>query len=182
MKSNEKFRANDNIRISPVVVIDQDGKNLGSMPLKVAQGLAFQASLDLVEIAPSARPPVCRIMDYGKFKFDQNLKEKKIKKNQAKTSKIKEIRLSPAIHDHDMETKLKAAIKNLQSGHKVNVKLEFKRRQMAHQDIGIKIINSFLGGLSEFGTPLAKPKSEGRYVSCLVEPISSENKNVGGVD
>jgi translation initiation factor IF-3 len=177
VKSNEKFRVNDQIKISPVVVIDQFGKNLGPVPLKAALGLATQHSLDLVEIAPSNRPPVCRIMDYGKFRFEQNVKEKKIKKNQAKSSKIKEIRLSPSIQEYDMETKIKSAIKMLQSGHKINVRLEFKRRQIVHQELGIKIMHSFLERISDFGKMMAKPKSEGRIVFCVVEPPSTENGN-----
>jgi len=168
--SDKFYRANGQIRFSPIVVIDQDGKNLGSLPINTARGLAEEAGLDLVEIAPNSRPPVCRIMDFGKFKFDQALKEKKQKKKQLKQSQIKEIRLSPSIQQHDMETKLKAAIKFLSSNQKVNIKLEFKRRELAHQGIGFKVLNSFLDELKEFGNPIGKPKSEGKSLFCAVEP------------
>lgn len=180
MKSNDRLRINDQIRISPVVVIDRDGKNLGALPLRMALDVASECGMDLVEISPASRPPVCRVMDYGKFRFDQNLKEKRNRKAQSKFSKIKEIRLSPAIQEHDIDTKLKSAIKFLQAGHKINVRLEFKRRQMAHQDIGVKIMNSFLDRLSQYGKPLSKPKIDGRIVFCAVESLVSELKDASG--
>lgn len=180
MKSNDRLRINDQIRISPVVVIDRDGKNLGSLPVRTAIDIALECGMDLVEISPASRPPVCRVMDYGKFRFDQNLKEKKNRKSQSKSSKVKEIRLSPAIQEHDVETKVKSAIKFLQAGHKINVRLEFKRRQMAHQDIGVKMMNSFIDRLSQYGKPLFKPKMDGRIVFCLVESLSSESSDASG--
>jgi translation initiation factor IF-3 len=180
VKNNDRLRINEQIRISPVVVIDHDGKNLGSLPLRAALDVAAGSNLDLVEISPASRPPVCRVMDYGKFRFDQNLKEKKNKKVQSKSCKIKEIRLSPAIQEHDVETKVKSAIKFLQSGYKINVRLEFRRRQIAHQDIGIKIMDSFLDRISDFGKPAAKPKSEGKIVFCMVDPCSPESKDASG--
>ena len=115
-------------------------------------------------------------MDFGKFKFDQALKEKKQKKKQLKQSQIKEIRLSPSIQPHDMETKLKAAIKFLSSNQKVNIKLEFKRRELAHQGIGFSVLNSFLDDLNEFGNPIGKPKSEGKSLFCAVEPKENDPK------
>ena len=174
-KNNDRLRINEQIRMSPIVVIDRDGKNLGSIPLRIAMDLAFESKLDLVEISPSSRPPVCRLMDYGKFKFEQELKEKKIKKTQAKSCKVKEIRLSPAIGEHDMETKFKSAVKFLQSGHKINVRLEFRRRQMVHQEIGVETINSFIEKLSPFGKAPSKPKMDGRIVSCMVEPLDQND-------
>ncbi len=163
------YRANNQIRLSPVVVIDQNGRNLGPTPIGSALNLAQSAGLDLVEIAPNSRPPVCRIMDFGKFKFEQNLKEKKQRRKQ-KQSQVKEIRLSPSIQEHDIETKVKAAIKFLESGHRVSVKLEFKRRELAHKDLGFVVINGFLDRLKEHGNPASKPKSEGRSILCILEP------------
>lgn len=165
---NEKLRTNEQIKISPVVVINPDGRNLGSLPLKSAINLALECGLDLVEISPLSRPPVCRIMDYGKYRFNQNLKEKRSKKIQ---SKVKEIRLSPSIEEHDVETKVKSAVKFLQAGHRVNIRLEFKRRQIVHQNIGIEIMNSFLERLSQFGKPASRPKMDGRVFFCVVDPI-----------
>lgn len=174
---NEKFyRVNDYIRFSPVIVIDENGKNLGPKPLNVAKGMANDAALDLVEISPNSRPPVCRIMDFGKFKFNQNLKDKKQKRKQ-KQFQIKEVRLSPSIQEHDLETKLKAAIKFLAAGHRVNVKLEFKRREMAHQDIGFKVINSFIDRLKEDGTLVSRPKLDGKNLFCALEPKEKTNES-----
>lgn len=168
---NEKiYRVNDYIKFSPVIVVDQNGKNLGSILLQKAKELAYSAGLDLVEISPNSRPPVCRIMDFGKFKFDQALKDKKQRKKQQKQSQVKEVRLSPSIQEHDIETKLKSAIKFFKSGQKVNVKLEFKRRELAHQNIGFDVINNFISRLADYATPLNKPKSEGRNLFCMLEP------------
>lgn len=168
---NEKqFRVNNQIRFSPVIVIDQNGKNLGPTPLQRANEIARESGLDLVEISPSNKPPICKIMDFGKFKFDQNLKEKKQRKKQQKQSQAKELRLSPSIQQHDIETKIKSAIKFLSSGYKLNLKLEFKRREIAHQDIGLKVINSFINQLEEHGDVVAKPKSDGKNLFCSLEP------------
>lgn len=172
-KENERFyRANSQIRMSPVVVINQDGHNMGPMLTQRALDLAAQSGLDLVEIAPNSRPPVCRIMDFGKFKFDQNLKEKKQRRKQ-KQSIVKEIRLSPSIQEHDLETKAKAAVKFLEAGHRVSIKLEFKRRELAHRDIGSVVMEGFVDRLKDHGTAVSKPKSEGRSLLCMVEPIDA---------
>lgn len=169
-KENEKFyRVNGQIRISPVVVIDANGSNMGSIPTVRAIEMASAQNLDLVEIAPNSRPPVCRIMDFGKFKFDQNLKDKKQRRRQ-KQSQVKEIRLSPSIQEHDIETKSKAAIKFLSAGHRVSIKLEFRRRELAHTDIGFKVIQGFLERIKDSGTAVSRPKSEGRSLLCMVEP------------
>jgi translation initiation factor IF-3 len=169
-EKDRMHRVNDQIRFSPVVVINQDGRNLGALPLQKAKDIAFQSKLDLVEIAPNSKPPVCRIMDYGKFKFDQAIKDKKQRKKQQKQSQTKEIRLSPSIQDHDLETKIKLAMKFLKSDHKVHVKLEFKRREQVHQNIGFDVINNFVNKLQEYGNAISKPKSDGRNLFCLLEP------------
>ena len=164
------YRTNNQIRFSPVIVIDQNGKNLGPIVLNSALNLSKDAGLDLVEIAPNSRPPVCRIMDFGKFKFEQNVKEKKQRRRQKQTQ-IKEIRLSPSIQEHDLDTKMKAAIKFLDAGHRVNVKLEFKRRELAHKDLGFTVVNGFVNRLKDYGSAVSKPKSEGRNVLCTIEPL-----------
>lgn len=178
MKNFEGLRINGRIRISPVVVVDQDGANLGPMPLQAALDIAAEAGLDLVEIAPSNRPPVCRVMDYGKFKFDQALKERKLKKKQSKISKVKEVRISPSIGEHDMDTKFKSAVKFLQEGNKVVVKLEFRRREMAHKDLGSRTMSAFVERLSVFGKPVSSPKMDGKVISCMVEPLDGTGKGV----
>jgi len=170
-KEKDKFhRVNGQIRISPVVVIDSEGRNMGSVPTIKAIDMASEAGLDLVEIAPNSRPPVCRIMDFGKFKFEQAVKERAQRKKQSKLTQVKEIQLSPGIQKHDMETKSKAARKFLEGGQKVNVRLEFRRRELAHRDIGDKVMAEFLQMLAEVGSPVDMPKSEGKALFCVVEP------------
>lgn len=173
-------RINSQIKTSPVILIDQDGANLGQVPLHVALGVASEASMDLVEVS-SGRPPVCRVMDYGKFKFESDLKERKLRKKQTKMCKMKEVRLSPSIQKHDVDTKLKSAIKFLESGHKVNVRLEFRRREIVHKDLGNQMIRSFLEGLTEYGSPSSSPKMDGKVISCVVEPRNGSGKDVKNI-
>ena len=168
-ENSKEYRVNSQIRVSPIVVIGHDGRNMGSMPTHRAVEIAAAVGLDLVEISPNSRPPVCRVMDFGKFKFDQKVKDKKQRRKQ-KQSQVKEVRLSPSIQDHDLETKLKAAVKFLEQGHRVSVKLEFRRRELAHKDIGITVVNGFVGRIGPSGTCVSKPKIEGRSVICMIEP------------
>lgn len=173
-KSNQQsqpaFRVNERIRFSPVLVIDEKGQNLGAIPVEEARTKARNVGLDLVEISPTSRPPVCRIMDFGKFKYEQGMKEKKQKQN-SKNTQTKEVRLSPRIASHDVETKANAAAKFLKAGHKVQLRLEYKRRENAHKDLGFEVMDKVLELLSEKGQPVQKPKLEGRFLMCLVEPI-----------
>lgn len=167
---NEKFyRVNDRIRFSPIIVIDENGKNLGSVPLISAKNLAYSVGLDLVEVSPNSKPPVCKIMDFGKFKYQQEIKEKK-QRQLKKLTQTKEIRLSCGIADNDLETKIKSAIKFLQSGIKVHVKLEFKRRENNHTEIGFSVINKFCDKLKDIGNITKNPSLDGRFLFCLVEP------------
>lgn len=170
-KENNKFyRVNNQIRISPVVVINQDGRNLGPIPVLKALDIAQECGLDLVEIAPNSRPPVCRIMDFGKFKFQQAVKEKEQRKKQSKLTQMKEIHLSPGIQAHDLETKLKSTRKFLESGHKVVIKLEFRRRELAHREFGDKVMSEFVSNLSELCEVISKPKADGKTLCCTVGP------------
>ena len=165
-KQNNR-RKNEQIRISPVVVI-QDGENLGSMPTYKAIDLAKDIGLDLVEVSPNVRPPICKIMDYGKFKFEKN---KKDKKNTAKSSvsKLKEIRLSPCIGDHDLETKVKSILKFLKGGHKVQLKLRFKRREIAFKQRGFDVIDNILNKLEDICKIHQNPTLNGRVIICVIE-------------
>ena len=166
----EKFyRVNEKIKISPVILIDETGNNLGAIPLFKAKELAISKSLDLVEVAASSRPPICKLMNFGKFKYEQEIKDKK-QKQQKKHSQLKEIRLSCGIADHDMETKCKAASKFIESGHKVQVRLEFKRRENNHKEIGFGVIKKFVEKISDIGVVSKSPTAEGRFLFCLVEP------------
>jgi translation initiation factor IF-3 len=166
----EKFyRVNEKIKISPIILIDETGNNLGPIPLFKAKELALSKSLDLVEVAASSRPPICKIMNFGKFKYDQKVKEKK-QKQLKKQSQVKEIRLSCGITDHDMETKSKSVSKFIELGYKVQIRLEFKRRENNHKEIGFSVINKFLAKISDVVSVMKKPTTEGRFLFCLVEP------------
>jgi translation initiation factor IF-3 len=169
-KGNERpHRVNSQIRISPVVLINQEGRNMGSMPTQKAMDIAAMVGLDLVEIAPDSRPPVCRIMDFGKFKFEQGVKEKKQRKKQ-RANQVKEVHLSPSIQKHDLETKAKAARRFLESGHNVNIRLEFRRREIAHKDLGNVVMAEFNSLLSDCSEVIGRPKMEGRALCCVLSP------------
>ena len=139
------------------------------MPIARALEMSDRADLDLILIAPKAEPPVCRIADYGKFRFEQMKKEKEAKKNQ-KVVEIKEIRFSPKIHVNDFNTKLKAAQKFLTSGNKVKVSVRFRGREMAHTDIGLNLLVKFAEGAKEFGVLEKEPKLEGRQMIMFLAP------------
>ena len=131
--------------------------------------IANNKNLDLVMIAPQAEPPVCRIMDYGKYRFEQAKKEKESKKNQ-KVISIKEVRLSMSIDTHDFNTKLNQALKFLKSGNKVKVSVKFRGREMAHTELGAKLLERFMEGANEFSVVEKQPKMEGRSIAMFVSP------------
>ena len=133
-------RINEEIRNREVMLIDQDGQNRGVTETRAAIAMAFEAGLDLVEVAAAADPPVCKIMDYGKFKFNEQKKAAEARKNQ-KTVEIKEIKLRPAIDDHDYDVKMRAMRRFFEEGDKVKVTLRFRGREMAHQEIGYRLLN-----------------------------------------
>ncbi len=170
MVAIKKFiRINDRIRVPQVRLIGPDGNQLGVMATTRAQQLADQHELDLVEVAPSANPPVCRIIDYSKFKYDQEKKEREAKKHQ-KQSRLKEIRLKPNIDEHDYETKVKQAITFLKKKDKVKVNLFFRGRQMEHLDLGRKILDKFIIDTQNDGQVEKNPSMEGRIMSFVVSP------------
>jgi len=144
-----------------VRLVGEGGEQLGILPIAEAMRVAGEKSLDLVKIAPQAKPPVCKIMDYGKFKFEQGKREKEARKNQ-KIVEIKEIRLSLGIDAHDFNTKLKNGIKFLQAGNKLKVSIRFRGREMTHPEIGQEVMKRFAEQISEYGTIERIPKMEGR--------------------
>lgn len=160
---------NENIRFREVLVINQDGTQLGVKSRNDALRIAREAELDLVCVAPNAKVPVCRIMNYGKYRFEQQKKAKEMKKNQ-KTFTVKEIQLSPTIDTHDVNTKLKHALKWLEQGDKVKVGVNFRGRQMAHIDIGEKILNDFLAQCQEVCVIEKPAKLEGRNLYAIIAP------------
>lgn len=160
---------NEEIREKEVRVIGAQGDQLGVLLLSTALETAIQQNLDLVMISPKAVPPVCKIMDYGKYRFEQAKKEKEIKKNQ-KTITIKEVRLSVNIDTHDFNTKLNQAIKFLKAGDKVKVSVRFRGREMAHTNLGADTLKRFGEAVSEVGTVDKPPKMEGRSMVMFLGP------------
>ena len=146
-----------------------DGEQIGIMPTKEALKLAQEQDLDLVNVAPQAKPPVCRIMNYGKFKYEQTKREKEARKNQ-KIINTKEIRLSPTIDENDFQTKLKNAQKFLKAGDKVKFAVRFRGRQITHQGIGMKVLERVEQEIAELGTVESRPKLEGRNMIMIVAP------------
>jgi len=160
---------NEEIREREVRVVNEQGEQLGIMPTAQALKLAEEKQLDLVNIAPSAKPPVCKLMDYGKFRFEQGKKEREIKKNQ-KVIETKEVRLSATIEDHDIDVRYKQAVKFLQDGNKVKVSIRFRGRQITHSEIGREVMQAFAERIKEFGTMDKKPVVEGRNMTMMLVP------------
>ncbi len=164
---------NEDITAKEVRVVTADGEPLGIMNSKEALKLAYEKELDLVMIAPMATPPVCKIMDYGKFCFEKQKREKEAKKKQ-QTVELKEIQLSCRIDTHDYETKLNHAKKFLTSGNKVRVVMKFRGREMSHMAIGRELIEKFIADVAEIGTCDKKPSLEGRFMSVVINPVSNK--------
>ena len=158
---------NEQIRDREVRLIGQDGAQLGIMSASEAMRLAREAELDLVKIAPAAKPPVCKIIDYGKYRYEQARKEKEARKKQ-KTIEIKEVRLSPNIDDNDLNTKVNAARKFIQKGDKVKVALRFRGREMAHIQNGRRILDIFADKMSDIAVIDKAPKMEGRSMTMFL--------------
>jgi translation initiation factor IF-3 len=166
----KKFiRINERISASQVRLIGPDGNQLGVMPTKKALEIANQYDLDLVEVAAQATPPVCRIIDFSKFKYDQAKKERQAKKHQ-RQSRLKEIRLEPNIDEHDYQVKLKQAIGFFKKKDKVKINLFFKGRQMEHLDLGKKVLDRFILDTQEAGQLEKGPVLEGRIMSLVIAP------------
>ncbi len=165
---------NEEIRDKEVRLIGVDGEQLGIMSASAARQAAIEADLDLVKIAPTATPPVCKIMDYGKFRFEQAKREKEAKKNQHMVE-VKEIRMSPVIDVNDFNVKLKNAQKFLADGNRVKVTVRFRGREMAHTNIGEDLLTRFAEGCSEIGTMDKKPKLDGRFMTIHLSPRSQKD-------
>lgn len=160
---------NEQIRDKEVRLIDYDGSQIGVVSSKEAQKLADEKKLDLVKIAPAAKPPVCKIMDYGKYRFDMAKKEKEAKKKQ-KVIDIKELRLSPSIDTHDVQVKVKKAIEFLKDGDKVKVSIRFRGREIGHLKSGESILDDFAAQISEVGVVDKAPKMEAKSLVMFLAP------------
>ncbi len=167
--SNKEMLINDQIREKEVRLIGSDGSQLGILPLADAMNKADAQGLDLVLIAPQAKPPACKLMDYGKYKFEQGKRDKEAKKNQ-KTVNIKEVRITPSIDVHDFNTKVNQTIKFLKSGDKVKITVRFRGRELHHASLGQELLGKFAEFVSENGNVEKAAKLEGRNMTMVVAP------------
>jgi translation initiation factor IF-3 len=163
-------RVNGKIRARDVRVIGVDGRQLGVLGLGEALTLARSNGVDLVEIAPNATPPVCRLVDFGKYRYEQAKRDKESKKHQHAT-RVKELQLSPKIDPHDLQVKLEHAIDFLCEDMKVKVTLKFRGREMAHTEFGFQVINQFIREIAPFGHPDFEPKLNGRAINLMLSPL-----------
>ena len=164
-----EHQLNEEIRDKEIRVIGPDGAQLGIMSSADAQRLAYEKDMDLVKIAPNATPPVCKIMDYGKYRFEQMKKEKEAKKNQ-RVVEIKEVRMSPNIDTNDFNVKVKNAQKFLKEGNRVKVTVRFRGREMAHTSIGEVLLKQFGDACAELATVEKNPKLDGRLMTMFLSP------------
>ncbi len=171
--SSKELEVNEGIKFKEVRVISNDGSQIGIIPVEKALEAAYAKDLDLVCISPNAQPPVCKIMDYGKFRFEQTKREKEAKKNQ-KVVEVKEIRLGLSIDVHDFETKGKQAIKFLNAGNKVKVSIRFRGRELGHPEIGLDNMNRFAEFCSEHASVEKAAKMEGRNMLMFLAPKSGK--------
>ncbi len=169
IKNVKVTRVNRMIRIPRVMVVDEDGEQLGILDTTEALTIAEDRGLDLVEVAPAARPPVCKIMDYGKFKYEQAKKAKKAKQA-SHTVKVKTIQFRPKTDEHDYDFKKKHIITFLQDGNKVKVVMRFRGREISHVDLALEFLRHLVGELQEYGTPESDPQREGRLIIFVIAP------------
>jgi len=167
--SNVNYQINDEITDKEVRMIDEDGTQLGIMTSEEAMKIAVEKDLDLVKIAPTSNPPVCRIMDYGKYKYEQAKRVKEVKRHQH-VVEVKEIRMSPSIGINDFNVKLRNGLKFLKEGDRLKVTVRFRGREMAHTDIGEKLLTKFSDECAEFGNVDKNPKLDGRHMSMYLTP------------
>jgi len=168
-----EVRVNERIRVPQVRVIAEDGAQVGVLPVREALALAQSRGLDLVEVAAPSRPPGCRIMDYGKFKYEQNRRARKAKKKQHQMQ-LKEVKMRPKIEGHDYEFKIQHAREFLTERDKVKLTVTFRGREIAHQDLGHKIIQRAIADLAELATVESPPRSEGRTLTAVLMPRPSK--------
>ena len=166
---------NEEIRDAEVRVIDETGTMLGILPIEEALRLADEKNLDLVNVSPNANPPVCKILDYGKYRYEIQKREKDAKKRQ-KVTEVKEVRLSTFIEEHDIQVKAKAASKFLQEGNRVKVSLRLRGRERDYANHAIEVMNDFAESLKEICTVDKKPKFEGRGINMFLSPRSDKDK------
>jgi translation initiation factor IF-3 len=162
-------RVNEDIRVPAVQLIDASGHNHGPTPIQAALEAAQAAGLDLVEIAPNSSPPVCKLLDYGKFRFQAQKKAAEARKKQ-KVVEVKEIKLRPMIDDHDYQVKMRAMARFFEEGDKVKITLRFRGREMAHQELGYKLLNRVKEDIGKIAKVESEPRFEGRQMVMMLAP------------
>ena len=167
--TREGPRVNNEIRAAQVRLIDENGEMVGVVSTREAIEMAEEASLDLIEISPNAEPPVCKIMDFGKFKYETQKREAEARKKQ-KIIEIKEIKFRPGTDTHDYEVKMRSVMKFLEEGDKVKVTLRFRGREMAHQGLGLELLNRVAADVGEAGKVESMPRLEGRQMVMMIGP------------
>jgi len=166
-------RINDRIRVSEIRLIGPNGEQVGIISVEDALRIANEADLDLVEVAPEAHPPVCKIMDYGKFKYEAAVKAREARKNQINTV-IKEVQLTPKIDTHDYETKRTQVIKFLNAGDKVKIKLKFRGREQFRPQLGLRVLAKLAEDIAEVGIIESAPKQDGRNMMMVIAPMKKK--------
>lgn len=169
----KELRINREIRAKEVRLIGETGAQLGIFPLERALRIASERNLDLVEVAPSATPPVCRLLDYGRYRYEQTKKERKARKSQ-KGGTLKEIRIRPRVKDHDLETKIRIARKLLEDGDKVRVSVFFRGRESTHPELGLKLLRKVAESLKDVAGLEGEPSSDERFMSLVLSPVSAK--------
>ncbi len=169
IKTTKTTRVNRMIKIPRVLVVDEAGEQLGVLDTRDALAIAEERGLDLVEVAPTARPPVCRIMDYGRYKYEQAKKARKAKQT-THTIKVKTIKFRPKTDDHDYDFKKKHIVDFLEHGNKVKVIMQFRGREISHIDLGLEFLLHLIEEVSEYGSPESTPQREGRLITFILAP------------
>ena len=170
---NDNYQINEEITDAEVRLIDEDGTQLGIMTSEEAMKIAIEKEVDLVKIAGNSKPPVCKVMDYGKYRYEQAKREKEVRRNQH-IVEVKEIRMSPSIGTNDFNVKLRNGLKFLKEGDRLKVTIRFRGREMAHTDIGEKLLLKFADECAEFGNVDKNPKLDGRHMSLFLTPKQSK--------
>jgi translation initiation factor IF-3 len=169
----QKVRVNDQIRISPIRLISDEGEQIGIVSIDEARARAEEVGLDLVEVAPDARPPVVKLMDYGKFKYEQARAAREARKKQH-IIQVKEVKFRPGIEDHDYEFKTRHARKFLEEGNKVRLTMMFRGRQITHSELGLEVLHRLKADLSDIGKVESEPSFEGRVMFMVMAPLKTK--------
>ncbi|MBF0611023.1 MAG: translation initiation factor IF-3 [Magnetococcales bacterium] len=178
-QTSDETRINEQIRVREVRLIDEAGQQVGVVSRDMALQRAMDAGLDLVEVAPDARPPVCKVMDYAKFKYQKAIRERLARKKQVRID-IKEIKFRPGTDDHDFDVKMRSVKKFLEEGDKVKCTLRFRGREMTHQELGLNLLDKVEAGIGDLGKVEQEPKLLGKQMVMVIAPVSRKKPPEGG--